>query len=163
MDEIAVIDNLDVLKKNGFVVDVDPEAPTGRRCKLISLPMSKETVFGVEDLEELIHLIHSSQGSGTNHLRCSKVRSMFAMRACRKSVMVGKALPVKAMEKIVRHMGELDKPWNCPHGRPTMRHLAELDGIETWSETDEKRGGGGLKWDSETWKETLADYVGNGF
>jgi DNA mismatch repair ATPase MutL len=29
---------------------------------------------------------------------------MFAMRACRKSVMVGKALPMKAMEKIVRHM-----------------------------------------------------------
>jgi len=56
------------------------------------------------DLEELIHLIHQYQGSGTNHLRCSKVRSMFAMRACRKSVMVGKALPIKAMEKIVRHM-----------------------------------------------------------
>ena len=29
---------------------------------------------------------------------------MFAMRACRKSVMVGKALPLKAMEGIVRHM-----------------------------------------------------------
>jgi DNA mismatch repair protein PMS2 len=48
MDEIAVMDNLDVLKKNGFVVDIDPEMPTGRRCKLISLPMSKETVFGIE-------------------------------------------------------------------------------------------------------------------
>jgi DNA mismatch repair protein PMS2 len=48
MDEIAVVDNLDVLKKNGFVVDVDPEAPTGKRCKLVSLPMSKETIFGVE-------------------------------------------------------------------------------------------------------------------
>ena len=48
MDEIAVMDNLDVLKRNGFVVEVDLEQPTGCRCKLISLPMSKETVFGVE-------------------------------------------------------------------------------------------------------------------
>ncbi|KAA8895381.1 hypothetical protein FN846DRAFT_970047 [Sphaerosporella brunnea] len=160
MDEIAVMDNLDVLKRNGFVVEVDLEMPTGRRCKLVSLPMSKETVFGIEDLEELIHLIHQHQGSGTSHLRCSKVRSMFAMRACRKSVMVGKALPTKAMEKIVRHMGELDKPWNCPHGRPTMRHLAELDYIERWTEKDEERGGGGLRWNGDTWQEVLAMAAG---
>jgi DNA mismatch repair protein PMS2 len=50
MDEIAVMDNLDVLKRNGFVVDVDPEAPMGRRCKLVSLPMSKETIFGLEGM-----------------------------------------------------------------------------------------------------------------
>lgn len=24
-------------------------------------------------------------------------------------------------------MGEIDQPWNCPHGRPTMRHLLHLD------------------------------------
>jgi DNA mismatch repair protein PMS2 len=66
--------------------------------------VSRIDADGDIDLEELIHLIHQHQGSGTSHLRCSKVRSMFAMRACRKSVMVGKALPVKAMEKIVRHM-----------------------------------------------------------
>ncbi|KAF8249781.1 DNA mismatch repair protein MutL [Wilcoxina mikolae CBS 423.85] len=160
MDEITVIDNLDIFKKNGFIVEVDPEMPTGRRCKLKSLPMSRETVFGVAglDLEELIHLIHQHEGSGMEHLRCSKVRSMFAMRACRKSVMVGKALPIKEMEKIVRHMGELDKPWNCPHGRPTMRHLAQLDYIERWTEKDESRGGGGLQWDSEEWKGLLEMY-----
>ncbi|KAI5851015.1 hypothetical protein BZA05DRAFT_430366 [Tricharina praecox] len=159
MDEIAVQDNLDVLKTNGFVVKVDPEMPTGRKCRLISLPMSKETMFGVEDLEELIHLIHQHRGSGTAHLRCSKVRSMFAMRACRKSVMVGRALPVKAMEKIVRHMGELDKPWNCPHGRPTMRHLAELEGVDRWDERDELRGGGGLQWDGEGWEELVEQFA----
>jgi len=38
------------------------------------------------------------------------------------------------MEKVVRHMGELDKPWNCPHGRPTMRHLFSLEAFEPWEE-----------------------------
>ena len=55
MDEIAVQDNLDVLKRNGFVVEVDPEMPTGRRCRLVSLPMSRETVFGVEGAPLLTH------------------------------------------------------------------------------------------------------------
>lgn len=154
MDEVAVLDSLAVLKRNGFVVGADPEAAPGHRCHLLSLPMSRETVFGVEDLEELIHLIHQNPGSMT--VRCSKVRSMFAMRACRRSVMVGKALPTKAMEKIVRHMGELDKPWNCPHGRPTMRHLTTLGGFASWSE---RRNGGGLRWGGDTWREVTEMYA----
>ena len=23
-------------------------------------------------------------------------------------------------------MGTIDQPWNCPHGRPTMRHLLDM-------------------------------------
>lgn len=41
------------------------------------------------------------------------------------------------MAKVVQNMGELDKPWNCPHGRPTMRHLF---GLARW------RGNG---WDGD--------------
>ena len=40
--------------------------------------------------------------------------------------MIGRALSHGQMEKVVRHMGEMEKPWNCPHGRPTMRHLCGL-------------------------------------
>ena len=155
MDEVAVADNLGVLRRNGFVVAVDADAPTGRRCALVSLPMSRETVFGVADLEELVHLIHQTRGAGTAHLRCSKVRAMFAMRACRRSVMVGRALPAPAMERIVRHMAELDKPWNCPHGRPTMRHLAELAFVDRWTE---RGGGGALRWAGAGWADTWDMY-----
>lgn len=102
MDEVIVTEHLDVFKKNGFIIEVDPEAPTGARCRLISLPLSKETVFGIKDLEELIHLVHEDQGNSS--VRCSKVRSMFAMRACKKSTKVGRALTIKGMQKIVRHM-----------------------------------------------------------
>lgn len=38
------------------------------------------------------------------------------------------------MEGVVRHMGEIERPWNCPHGRPTMRHLAGLDEWRGWVE-----------------------------
>lgn len=36
---------------------------------------------------------------------------MFASRACRKSVMVGKALTHGDMKKLVDHMGDIDQPW----------------------------------------------------
>jgi DNA mismatch repair protein PMS2 len=129
MEEEIVKDNLEALRKNGFEVDIDESGDyaVGLRCQLLALPLSKETTFGLQDLEELISILGELQASGdTTVPRPSKVRKMFAMRACRSSVMIGKALTQKQMEKLVRHMGELDKPWNCPHGRPTMRHLASL-------------------------------------
>ena len=51
---------------------------------------------------------------------------MLAMRACRSSVMVGTALDKPVMERILSHLADLHAPWNCPHGRPTMRHLCTL-------------------------------------
>ena len=55
-----------------------------------------------------------------------RVRAMLAMRACRSSIMIGKHLDRQTMRQIVGNLAQLDSPWNCPHGRPTMRHLALL-------------------------------------
>lgn len=62
--------------------------------------------------------------------RPSRIREMFASRACRKSVMIGTALNKKVMKSLVDHMGEIEQPWNCPHGRPTMRHFINLNLLE---------------------------------
>ncbi|KAI1268739.1 DNA mismatch repair protein MutL [Xylariaceae sp. FL1019] len=142
VEEDTVQQNLEALEKNGFVVEFDDSGhePVGTRCQLLSLPLSRETTFSLADLEELISLLgdHSSNSAVTVP-RPSKVRKMFAMRACRSSVMIGKPLSVHQMEKLVRHMGELDKPWNCPHGRPTMRHLC---GLGAWDQLGWKEGDG---------------------
>ncbi|KAK6512754.1 hypothetical protein TWF506_008923 [Arthrobotrys conoides] len=136
MDELVAMDNMDVLKKNGFVVEIDDEGPVGKRCRLVSLPMSKDKVFDLKDFEELLHLIREHPNDDT--VRPSKVRAMFAMRACRSSIMIGRTLGMKDMKRVVNHMGELDKPWNCPHGRPTMRHLCDVGQLECWGEDGER-------------------------
>ncbi|KAI9566649.1 hypothetical protein HD554DRAFT_1104666 [Boletus coccyginus] len=134
-DEMLAVENMDVLKLNGFELeqveeleafrDEDEEGSGVRmRLQLVAQPVSKDTVFDIKDLEELIHLMQD-RPRGTM-VRCSKARAMFAMRACRRSVMIGKALDKTQMTTIVRHMGTMDQPWNCPHGRPTMRHLSDL-------------------------------------
>ena len=51
---------------------------------------------------------------------------MLASRACRSSIMIGRALDGPIMARILGRLAELEAPWNCPHGRPTMRHLAVL-------------------------------------
>nr|XP_037851379.1 mismatch repair endonuclease PMS2-like isoform X2 [Chlorocebus sabaeus] len=84
---------------------------------------NKNWTFGPQDIDELIFLLSDSPGV---MCRPSRVKQMFASRACRKSVMIGTALNTSEMKKLITHMGEMDHPWNCPHGRPTMRHIANL-------------------------------------
>ncbi|KAI5270838.1 DNA mismatch repair protein MutL [Aureobasidium subglaciale] len=126
IEEEIIFEHTQSLTANGFVIEIDTSGASdvGLRCKLLALPMSKSVTFDLSDLEELLHLL--SDHSGGEVPRPSKVRKMLAMRACRSSIMVGKTLSKSQMLKVVRNLGEMDKPWNCPHGRPTMRHLADL-------------------------------------
>ena len=171
-EEITVVDHMKVLNMNGFYLDYDPQAQVSHRLQLVTLPVSEKVVFDLQDFEELVFLLSqqtaSSYGSlegegdddkcesGHHHrhrlhspqdkmVRCSKVRALFASRACRRSVMIGHVLNHTQMKRIVRHMGEIDQPWNCPHGRPTMRHLldlAELEMQERWAHRRQQQGEG---------------------
>ncbi|NXQ60761.1 PMS2 endonuclease, partial [Anthoscopus minutus] len=124
VNETVLIENLEIFRKNGFDFVINENAPVTQKVKLISLPTSKNWTFGPQDIDELIFMLSDCPGV---MCRPSRVRQMFASRACRKSVMIGTALNVQEMRKLITHMGEIEHPWNCPHGRPTMRHIVSLD------------------------------------
>ncbi|NXY89514.1 PMS2 endonuclease, partial [Alcedo cyanopectus] len=124
INETVLIENLEIFRKNGFDFVINETAPVTQRVKLVSLPTSKNWTFGPQDIDELIFMLSDCPGI---MCRPSRVRQMFASRACRKSVMIGTALNVQEMRKLITHMGEIEHPWNCPHGRPTMRHIVSLD------------------------------------
>ncbi|XP_040845932.1 mismatch repair endonuclease PMS2 [Ochotona curzoniae] len=123
VNEAILLENLDIFRKNGFEFVIDEGAPVTQRAKLVSLPTSKNWTFGPQDIDELLFMLGDSPGV---MCRPSRVRQMFASRACRKSVMIGTALSTSEMKQLVTRMGEMEHPWNCPHGRPTLRHVANL-------------------------------------
>ncbi|XP_052266480.1 mismatch repair endonuclease PMS2-like [Dreissena polymorpha] len=127
-NETILMDNLDIFRMNGFEFHIDQDSQPTQRVKLVSTPVSKNWMFGKGDIEEMIFMLTESPGVSC---RPSRVRDMFASRACRKSVMIGTYLNKTEMKKLVSHMGDLDQPWNCPHGRPTMRHLMNLEMLPT--------------------------------
>eukprot|EP00090_Calanus_glacialis_P021334 TRINITY_DN32913_c0_g1_i1.p1 TRINITY_DN32913_c0_g1~~TRINITY_DN32913_c0_g1_i1.p1 ORF type:complete len:926 (-),score=337.38 TRINITY_DN32913_c0_g1_i1:128-2905(-) len=127
VNESILIDNLPVFEKNGFHFKIDENAPTTEKVSLTSLPISKNWTFGKEDIDELIFMLSEAGEDSSEHFRPSRVRAMFASRACRTSVMVGTSLSMGDMDRLVRHMGEIEQPWNCPHGRPTIRHLVNTE------------------------------------
>ncbi|GMH40727.1 hypothetical protein BSKO_08631 [Bryopsis sp. KO-2023] len=138
VEESIVRSNMDVFEKNGFRFVDDP---SDGRLKMSAIPLSKKTAFGTEDVAELAAQIQegdrsssmvvgkslaSQKTSAANIPRPSRVRTMLAMRACRSSIMIGTALPKKRMKSILENLSDLEAPWNCPHGRPTMRHLCVM-------------------------------------
>ena len=68
----------------------DPK-PCSRACS----PILKEAHA---DLEELLHRLQDTPSG--QMVRCSKARAMFAMRACRKSIMIGTPLSRRQMTSV---------------------------------------------------------------
>lgn len=55
------MDNLDVFKKNGFTFEINEEELPTKRVKLLTIPMSKNWIFGKEDIEELLFMLRVSK------------------------------------------------------------------------------------------------------
>ncbi|EGG15030.1 MutL DNA mismatch repair protein [Cavenderia fasciculata] len=123
-DEEILIDHLDLFKKNGFIFDVNRNAPPTKRVKIVSLPFSRKWTFGPNDIYELIFMIKESLPGQV--CRLPRISAMFASRACKKSIVVGMPLTHEQMRKVLSNLSQLENPWCCPHGRPTMRHLNNL-------------------------------------
>merc|ERR1712029_299182 len=113
--------NIETFTRNGFGFDPD--------LRLTEIPTCRNWTFGKAEIEELLFMLGEDDCANPRDIRPSRIRSMFASRACRTSVMIGTALDTRAMTPLVRHMAQMDQPWSCPHGRPTMRHLINLNMI----------------------------------
>lgn len=117
VNEMIIIDNLSVFEMNGFRFDIDTERPVTQQIKLVAKPFSKNWEFGKEDIDELVFMLQEGDGNSASIESCrpSRVRAMFASRACRSSVMVGTSLSKTDMRRLVDQMGTIDHPW--------VRHL----------------------------------------
>eukprot|EP01137_Pigoraptor_chileana_P005807 Opistho-2@49390 len=130
--EGVLLEHLSVFRQNGFEFLVDADAPVTKRVMLAAVPQSKGTSFGPADVDEMIYLL--SESPELTFCRPSRVRAMLASRACRKSIMIGTPLSKPQMKRLLQHMGHMNQPWNCPHGRPTIRHLFDTSLLSNGAE-----------------------------
>lgn len=117
-DRDLVVEYQQTLEKNGFSLQVKDQD----QVFLLSQPVVDQTLFNQQDLLDLVGRL-AEEGADA---RCQRVRRAFASRACRKSVMIGDSLSQGRMEQIIKNLSGLESPWNCPHGRPTLRHLFSI-------------------------------------
>ena len=148
-EEATILEHLDIFVQNGFNFVLDETALPTKRLRVCKIPYSKQTQFGDEDVHELASFLSENQGlldlergrggnfSEDGHfVFIPRLSRIFASRACRSSVMIGQALDNRTMRNIVRRLVDVEQPWNCPHGRPTMRHLVDMAQISSRAPID---------------------------
>ncbi|KAI6205200.1 hypothetical protein M3Y94_00765700 [Aphelenchoides besseyi] len=123
MDEAVLEQNLEIFEANGFRFEFHPEEDIGNRIQLTAIPVVSGFQMDENDIDEMLGVLADQPSVMYRPL---KLRKIFASRACRKSIMFGTALNRQQCTTIIRHMATMDSPWNCPHGRPTLRHLCTL-------------------------------------
>ncbi|KAJ9592773.1 hypothetical protein L9F63_015551, partial [Diploptera punctata] len=104
VNESILIESEEVFRKNGFDFIIDEKAEPTKRIQLTAVPISRNCL---EEKGYEMFLLHDSPNT---MCRPSRVRAMFASRACRKSVMIGTALSKSDMRRLVNQMGEIEQP-----------------------------------------------------
>lgn len=92
------------------------------RLQLVGYVLNQSKLAPEAQIHEVIEAIRD----GLSDMKLESEYKRHASQACRMSVMFGDALPPRKMREIVANMSTMVQPWNCPHGRPTMRHLMTL-------------------------------------
>ena len=131
IDQMLVMDNQEIFHNNGFKLKIKSTL-VDNEIFLETLPVYQNIIFNLDDFYELLNLVNQQQDQVNPNLKCSKIKQILAMKACRSSIMIGTFLSKSKMKEIISNLSTLDKPWNCPHGRPTMRHLID---IKNWQPT----------------------------
>ncbi|BAM41097.1 DNA mismatch repair protein [Theileria orientalis strain Shintoku] len=63
--------------------------------------------------------------------RPQKVWNILASRACKSSIRLGDPLSNVQMKTVIRNLSLLIHPWNCPHGRPSIKCLISHNQLDS--------------------------------
>ena len=117
-EQQSVQQHADVFRANGFEFDELPAlGELAPKLRLTAVPFSKNTTFGVADVQELLALLDGGAAATPTQpsagmpfgsldagvVRPSRVRAMLAMRACRCSIMIGRALDTQQVRLPTLH------------------------------------------------------------
>lgn len=116
-EEVTMIkDNMDIFQGLGFEIE-----PFGGNTFVIhAVPVflakenMEEVIKGV--LDDILNQKNTSKMHGRRE-------EMLTYMSCRSAIKFGQALSLIEMQSLIMQMEKLQRPYTCPHGRPTMVSL----------------------------------------
>jgi DNA mismatch repair protein MutL len=117
MDEVGTLkDNMEVFVELGFEFE---DAPDGELV-LYAVP----SVLSGEDVNDVMNgvLADISVEKAPSNLQGRKELILHYM-SCRSAIKFGQKLSIDEMDGLLDSMEKIDRPYTCPHGRPTMIRL----------------------------------------
>ncbi|MCL1844108.1 MAG: DNA mismatch repair endonuclease MutL [Defluviitaleaceae bacterium] len=113
-------DNRDVFEKFGFKISGDIENP-----EIEAVPFLMKGPLPTGFFTDLLDKM-GEPGFEKNNTYTHKTE-LVAMAACKAAVKAGDAMGEEEARNLVEQMLELDNPFTCPHGRPTIIEITKTE------------------------------------
>lgn len=118
-----VADLLPRFKETGFVIEHFGGKTFLLRGAPAYLPAGREK-------EVFLDMLDLCLGKGLVPEQDVFFESLAASIACKGAIKAGEKMPFSAMEALLERLAQVENPFTCPHGRPTIVHLSKRD-LET--------------------------------
>ena len=117
--ENAVNENIESFKKLGYEIDNFG----GNEYSVNAVPANLPGIANTELLIEMIdELVHCDKGN-TSDLILDKIASL----SCKAAIKGNNRISMEEARKLIEDLMNLDNPFNCPHGRPTIISMSKYE------------------------------------
>ncbi len=99
---------------------------SGNTLALTAIP----TMVSLDEAEAMLQTLATSTGEGdvdAKSLRRKLLDSLAASMACRAAVKMHDPMSVDAMERLVSELFRAEQPYACPHGRPVVLVMGDVE------------------------------------
>ena len=115
----AVMENIEDFRKVGYEI----ESFGDNDIKVDSVPYN---IFNIGNEKLLMDMIDSF-ADDKNKEQYDSIVEKIASISCKKAIKANYILSENEVKQLLRDLFSLDKPYNCPHGRPTIVSLSKYE------------------------------------
>lgn len=99
----------------------------GNDYAIYSMPENLSTLNSQDLFLEMLDDLCDLDLSKVDKLKSEQVNDRIATMACKAAVKGNNSLSIKEIEALLDELLELDNPYHCPHGRPTMITMSKYE------------------------------------
>ncbi len=118
-EENILKDNMDIFNEMGFEL----EAFGGSEYKVTAIPASLPKLDEKQLLIEMLDALAEDNGKRSRQLVAEKIASM----ACKAAIKGNDRITAIEAKTLIDRLMELENPYNCPHGRPTLISMTKYE------------------------------------
>lgn len=111
----------DIFTELGFLI----EAFGDREYAVSEIPVHLPSISALDLLTDALDMLSDHHSNKTPEIIFERIASM----SCKAAVKGNQKMEIRQAEELIREMMDLENPYHCPHGRPTMISMSrrELD------------------------------------
>ena len=83
-------------------------------------------LYGIDQQDLFIELLDQIE-EGSHRLNLEMITDRLAIMACKAAVKGNQSMSVQEMDSLMDQLLQLDNPYQCPHGRPTIISMTKYE------------------------------------